>query len=251
MTLDACADLVQRGDPDRFATLLAAPVADRGRLLPIYAFNVEVTRAPWVTAEPMIAEMRLQWWRDALAEIGQGGAVRRHEVATPLAEVLDGEGAAILDRLVAARRWDIYRDPFEDEGHFSDYLEATAAGLMWGAARALGSGDEAAIRDVGWAQGLAAFLQAIPDLEARGRRPLVDGRPEAVKMLADEGLRRLAAGLDAGATGPATWPAFATGAVLRLAAAEPGRVADGALALSEFRRRALRLRAALTGRVPG
>jgi hypothetical protein len=250
VTLDACAELVQRGDPDRFATVLAAPVEVRARLLPIYAFNVEVSRAPWVTAEPMIAEMRLQWWRDALAEIGQGGPVRRHEVATPLAEVLDGEGAAILDRLVAARRWDAYRDPFEDEGHFADYLEATAAGLMWTAARALGASEEAAIRDIGWAQGLAAFLQAIPDLEARGRLPLVDGRPEAVKALAKEGLRRLARGIDGGGKGPATWPAFATGAVLRSAAQDPGRVAAGALAVSEFRRRALRLRAALTGRVP-
>jgi phytoene/squalene synthetase len=195
--------------------------------------------------------MRLQWWRDALAEIGQGGAVRRHEVTTPLSEVLDAEGAGTLDRLVAARRWDIYKDPFEDEGHFDAYLEATAAGLMWTAARALGATDEAAVRKVGWAQGLAAFLRAIPELEARGRRPLVDGRPEAVRALAEEGLRRLRAGLSAGAAGPATWPAFETGAVLRLAAKEPARVVSGDLVLSEFRRRVLRLRAALTGRVAG
>jgi hypothetical protein len=251
VSLDACAELVQRGDPDRFATVLAAPVAARARLLPIYAFNVEVTRAPWLTAEPMIAEMRLQWWRDALDEIGQGGAVRRHEVTVPLADVLDAGGAAILDKLVAARRWDIYKDPFEDEGHFDAYLDATAGGLMWTAARALGATDEGAVRKVGWAQGLAAFLRAIPELEARGRRPLVDGRPEAVRALAEEGLRRLRAGLAAGAAGPATWPAFETGAILTLASREPARVAAGALTLSEFRRRALRLRAALTGAVAG
>jgi hypothetical protein len=251
VSLDACAELVQRGDPDRFATVLAAPVAARARLLPLYAFNVEVTRAPWLTAEPMIAEMRLQWWRDALAEIGQGAAVRRHEVTTPLAGVLDAEGAAILDRLVAARRWDIYRDPFEDAAHFDAYLDSTAGGLMWTAARALGGTGEGAIRDVGWAQGLAAFLRAIPELEVRGRRPLVDGRPEAVRALAEEGLRRLRAGLAAGAAGPATWPAFETAALLRLAVQEPARVAEGGLTLSEFRRRALRLRAALTGRVAG
>jgi hypothetical protein len=251
VSLDACAELVQRGDPDRFATVLAAPVAARARLLPLYAFNVEVTRAPWLTAEPMIAEMRLQWWRDALAEIGQGAAVRRHEVTTPLADVLDAEGATILDRLVAARRWDIYRDPFEDAAHFDGYLDATAGGLMWASARALGATDEAAVRKVGWAQGLAAFLRAIPELEARGRRPLVDGRPEAVRALAEEGLRRLRAGLTAGARGPATGPAFETAAILSLAAREPARVSAGDLTLSEFRRRALRLRAALTGRVAG
>jgi hypothetical protein len=250
VSLDACAQLVQRGDPDRFATVLAAPVDDRARLLPLYAFNVEVTRAPWVTAEAPIAEMRLQWWRDALDEIAAGGPVRRHEVATPLAEVIDAEGAALLGRLVAARRWDIYSDPFEDEAHFAGYLDATAGGLMWTAARVLGGGGEQALRDVGWAQGLAAFLRAIPELEARGRRPLVDGRAEAVAALAREGGNRLRAGLAAGARGPATWPACETGALLGLAARDPARVADGALALSEFRKRARLARSALTGRVP-
>ena len=250
MSLDACADLVQRGDPDRFATVLAAPVADRARLLPVYAFNVEVTRAPWLTAEAPIAEMRLQWWRDALDEIGQGGRVRRHEVATPLAEVIDADGAAALGRLVAARRWDIYSDPFEDAAHFIDFLDATAGGLMWTAARVLGARNEQAVRDVGWAQGLATFFRAIPELEARGRKPLVDGRAEAVAALAREGARRLRAGRAAGARGPATWPACETGALLTLAARDPARVADGALDLSEFRKRARLLRAALTGRVP-
>jgi len=250
VSLDACADLVQRGDPDRFATVLAAPVGDRARLLPLYAFNVEVTRAPWVTAEAPIAEMRLQWWRDALDEIAAGGPVRRHEVATPLAGVIDADGAGVLDRLVAARRWDIYSDPFEDAAHLADYLDATAGGLMWTAARVLGAVNEKAVRDVGWAQGLAAFLCAIPELEARGRRPLVDGRAEAVVALAQEGLRRLRAGRAAGARGPATWPACETGALLALATRDPVRVADGALILSEFRKRARLLRAALTGRVP-
>ena len=63
--LNACAEIVQRGDPDRLRAVLAAPLEARAVLLPIYAFNVEGARAPWVTEEPMIAEMRLAWWREA------------------------------------------------------------------------------------------------------------------------------------------------------------------------------------------
>ncbi|MFP4274898.1 MAG: squalene/phytoene synthase family protein, partial [Paracoccaceae bacterium] len=111
----ACALIVQRGDPARFRATMAAPPAARRVLFPLYAFNIEVARAPWVTAEPMIAEMRLQWWRDALEEIASGGPVRRHEVATPLAEVLDAQGARLLDALVDARRADIARAPFDDD----------------------------------------------------------------------------------------------------------------------------------------
>ena len=91
--VNACAAIVQRGDPDRFMATMAAPVAARRVLFPLYAFNVEVARAPWVTEESMIAEMRLQWWRDAVEEVAKGGVVRRHEVVTPLAEVLAPEHA--------------------------------------------------------------------------------------------------------------------------------------------------------------
>lgn len=252
MTIAACAALVERGDPDRFAAVMAAPVAARARLFPLYAFNLEVARAPWVTQEPMIAEMRLQWWRDMVEAAVQGGPVRAHEVAGPMAEVIRETGLPgdVLDRLVEARRWDIYRDPFADEAAFDAYLEDTAAGLMWLAVRALGGTGEQAARDAGWAMGLANFLRAVPALEARGRFPLVDGRPAAVAALARRGLDRLAAARRARAGVPpaamlATWQA---GPILAQAAAEPLRVAEGRLGLSEAARRGRLAWAALTGR---
>ena len=42
----ACARLVEEADQDRFRTVMAAPLAARKLLFPIYAFNVEVSRAP-------------------------------------------------------------------------------------------------------------------------------------------------------------------------------------------------------------
>ena len=97
------ADIVAKGDPDRFDACMAAPVAARAVLFPIYAFNVEVSRATWAVSEPMIGEMRLQWLQDALDDIANGKAARKHEVITSLADVLDSEGAQILDQLVRAR----------------------------------------------------------------------------------------------------------------------------------------------------
>ncbi|MEL7127664.1 MAG: squalene/phytoene synthase family protein, partial [Pseudomonadota bacterium] len=125
----ACARIVERGDALRFRTVMAAPVRARAALFALYAFNVEVSRAPWVTQEAMIAEMRLQWWRDALQEIAEGQAVRSHEVTTPLADVIAPDTAAMLDALVAARRWDIFRDALVDEAHFYAYLDETAGHL--------------------------------------------------------------------------------------------------------------------------
>ncbi|MCB1349117.1 MAG: squalene/phytoene synthase family protein, partial [Maritimibacter sp.] len=76
MTLAACADLVRRGDPDRFRAAMAAPVEARARLFPLYAFNLEVARAPWASSDPTVAKMRLQFWRDVLVEIDEGEPAR-------------------------------------------------------------------------------------------------------------------------------------------------------------------------------
>ncbi len=249
----ACAALVQRGDPDRFAAAMAAPPTAREALFILYAFNLEVARAPWVSKEPMIAEMRLQWWRDVVAET----APRAHEVAGPLHGLIAWAGLPleVLDRLIAARRWDIYRDAFEDRAAFDAYIDDTAGGLMWLAARALGAPDgvEAIVRDYAWAAGLAAFLRAVPGLEERGCKPLVDGRPGAVAALATEGLARLAMAR-AGRKGlpkelvPALLAGWQTESLLGLVVADPMCVAEGRMETSEFSRRGRLLWQAFSGR---
>ncbi|NSX55428.1 squalene/phytoene synthase family protein [Parasulfitobacter algicola] len=239
MSLDACAALVEKADPDRFLAAMSAPVEARRVLFPIYAFNVEVSRAPWVTEEPMIAEMRLQWWRDALEEIAQAGPVRRHEVVDALAAVLDKTGAQLLDKLVAIRRWDIYKDVFEDTAHFEDYIQTTSGNLMWAAVRALGNANEAVVRDFAYGVGIANWFCAIPKLEGRGRKPLLDGRAEAVKALGEQALHRLLQARSRRAEiSPAAASALRAGwrakAILSTAIKAPERVADGNLTESAF-----------------
>ncbi len=245
MSLQACADIVAKGDPDRFAATMAAPVEARRVLFPIYAFNVEVARAPWAASEPMIGEMRLQWWRDVLDDIAAGRQVRRHEVTTPLAEVLDASGAETLADLVEARRWDLYTEAFDSEAAFAAYLEDTGGALMWAAAQALGGRDEAAFRGIGRASALANLFLAIPELEARGRRPLVDGRQAAVATLAREALNLLKASGVPKEGCAAALSAWRAPAILGRVVKEPSRVADGAVAESEFRKRFALFRAAM------
>jgi len=257
MSVQACAQIVERGDPDRFLAVMSCPVAMRDALFAIYAFNVEVARAPWVTQEPMIAEMRLQWWRDALGEIADGKAVRKHEVTDALAQVLDPEGARALDGLVAARRWDCYTEPFEDLTHFEEYINATAGDLLWTAARLAGAGQgkaqtnappndlEGTIRRYGHGMGVANWFRAIPELENRGRKPLADGTPDGVRLLALGALRdldtaRWSLGKDSmlddtvAAALRVGWRAKRT---LKKAARDPLSVAEGRLEESPLRRR--------------
>ena len=201
----------------------------------------------------MIAEMRLQWWADSLEEIRAGGTVRRHEVVTPLAKVLDADGAALLVDLVEARRWDVGREPFADEAAFTRYIEATSANLIRAAACALGPAEGEVLCDAGFALGVANWFRAIPALEAAGRRPLPDGRPGAVQALAREGLRRLArarahrsrVSRDAA---PALLPLWEAGPVLTAAERRPSSVAEGALDPAPVRSRLTLMLRALSGR---
>ncbi len=252
--VDACAGIVERGDPDRFAAVMAAPAPARPLLWPIYAFNVEIGRAPWLTKEPLIAEMRLQWWRDVLTEIEAGGPVRGHEVATPLAAAIGQGGARWLRPAVEARMWDVHGAGFDTDGALWTHLDAVAGSLLRAAAAALGApADGKALGRAGRAQGLANWLLAVPALEAAGRRPLPDGRPEAVASLARTGLSLLDSawrgdGARAPAIRPAMIPLSEVRPLLRRAAAAPARVADGRLARAPFARASRRFWTVATGR---
>lgn len=254
---DELATLVQQGDPHRYAATIAAPDAARARLWPLYAFNLELARAPWVTQEPLIAEMRLQFWADVLDDIAAGKPARAHQVAAPLAQVWQAADlpVALGQGMVAARHWEIYRAPFADDAAFFAHIQATSGNLMWLAALALGAPptSEAPVRDMGFAAGLANWLVAIPQLQAAGRIPLVDGRDSAVAALARDGLAHLARAraqrrLVPASVLPVMLTGWQAGAVLQRAAQRPDLVAQGGLLPSEFRRRGALVLRSLSGR---
>lgn len=254
MSVAACAALVQRGDPDRFAAVMAAPPALRGGLFALYAFNLEVARTPWATREPMLAEMRLQWWADAIDCLAMGAAVPVHEVATPLAEALRGLDPAPLAALIEARRLDIAGTPLTDAA-FSAYLNDTAGGLLWMAARLSGApaAAEAAVREFGWAMGLANQFLALPALEGAGRCLMPATDPDSLRDLARRGLDALdhaaaARGQVPAASRPALYAGAQARGVLRRVAAAPETALAGTLASSDFARRGRLLWVALTGR---
>ncbi len=253
MSIDACAALVARADPDRWAAVLAAPVRARAAMIVLFAYNIEISRAPWASAQDLIAQMRLQWWRDVLLE----ATPRAHEVASPLHDLL-AQGRvdrAVLDAMAAARTWEIYSEPFLTQDDFEDYINATSGGLVWACAQALGAGAgaEGAARAYGRALGVANFLRAAPELTARGRRPLLGDSDEAIAALARNALQSwdLARSKrrDLGAAWPAALPCVQAGAILKMASRQPHLVRQGGLHLAPMQARARLIWASITGRV--
>lgn len=247
----ACAALVEKGDPDRFLALMAAPPQARGPLAVLYAFNLELARAPWVTREPLVARMRLQFWRDVVAEPDRP---RAHEVAGPLAALIRDRGLplALFEAMIAAREDEIEGAHLADAAALRAYLAGTAGSLMALAVRALGGAVDGAAQGYGAGQGAANYLMAVPALAAAGRPALPDEGPEAVVDLARWGRSeldraRLARGTVPLEARPALLAAWRARGVLARAAADPAAVAEGRLAGSEFARRGGLLWASLAG----
>jgi len=240
--IENCAGLVQRGDPDRYLTAMTAPPEHRGALFVLYAFNLEVVRAPWVTSEPMIAEMRLQWWLDILDEIYAGDEPRKHEVVTPLAEMIKTHQLPkeLFDGLIAARRWDVYKEPHASAVNLERYLQDTTGNLMRLAVLATGGTDSEALQQYGLGAGIASLLTAVPALENAQKYPLVDGSVDGVQCLAQQGLDALRGARGGLSQTPksaraALRAAWLAKPVLKAAIASPHLVAQGNLRPPEFR----------------
>jgi len=243
--------LVARGDPERWRTVMAAPLAARPGLLALYAFNLEIARAAWIVSEPLLAEIRLQWWRDAVAEIYEGVPPRRHEVVAPLAGTIAAADLPrrLFDEMIDARAGDADSAPCEDRTELDLYIDHTAGHLMELAARALGAEGAAlpVVRDFARGAGTASLLRALPALRARGRDPLPTG--VAPSDLARDGIAALARARARRARVPrsalaALLPGWQADRVLEAAATDPA----ARLEVSQVRARAGLTWRALSGR---
>lgn len=125
-------DQVRQGDRDRYLILLFAPAAARGHLAALAAFNLELARAREQASEPLLALIRLQWWREAIEEIKSGGKVRAHQVAAALAEATRAAklDAGLMLGMIAARESEIEQGAPESDAAFHARLDATAGNLL-------------------------------------------------------------------------------------------------------------------------
>jgi len=171
--LSACGALVKRHDRDRYLSSLFAPRAEREHLFALYAFNHEVAKTAEVVSEPMLGQIRLQWWRESLDGI-YGGTPRRHEVVGPLAEAVGAKDLPrdLLERVIDAREADLDPSPPEDLRALGHYAEGTSTMLLRTALRIVGAEDPASLeaaQHLGLAWAYLGLLRAVP-LHARQKR---------------------------------------------------------------------------------
>lgn len=89
---------IQRVDEERWLSSRYASQTDREALIVLYAFYYELARVRVAVTDATLGEIRFQWWRDALAELGVG-EVRQHDVVLALQHVLSQRFFEIEDLL--------------------------------------------------------------------------------------------------------------------------------------------------------
>lgn len=179
---DASQDLAAReaaraNEYDRYLAALLAPKAARRGLIALAAFQGEVARAVETVNEPIMGEIRLQWWRDALpglrdgASTGNpladalGAAMRRHALSEQaVLTILDANARALEPGFPAG------------EDDVSAYLrDSDGTGLQL-AARILGvepgGAGDGLLAAAAQAGGRVRLLRALPIMLSHGRHPL-------------------------------------------------------------------------------
>lgn len=168
------ADALRSGDRDRYLSTLVLPAEARPAVTALYAFNADVAAIRDRVSGPQPGEIRLQWWNDALTGNGHG-AVRQNPLADALLATTEQYNLPVgtLQRLMGARRFDLYDDPMPDLETFEGYAGETASTLLQLAAMILNGGrpveEGDAAGHLGVAQAMIGHLRAFGYVSSQGR----------------------------------------------------------------------------------
>ncbi|MET0193241.1 MAG: squalene/phytoene synthase family protein [Hyphomicrobiaceae bacterium] len=177
-TTETVAVSARTGEPDRYLAALLAPPSGRDGLLALAAFSSELGRiGHLVTREPIMGEIRLQWWRDAL-QTGEAGMRTGNPIADALRDAVASHDLPVplLFGMIDAHASDLEPDPFPTEAALDAYLAASEGAQFALAVRVLGGSAtselDAASQAAGRAYGLVRLLLVLPQMLAQGRSPL-------------------------------------------------------------------------------
>ncbi|HLH10617.1 MAG TPA: phytoene/squalene synthase family protein [Methylovirgula sp.] len=161
-----CDALLKRDDPDRWLACLFLPSHVRAHVEALYAFSLEIARVRQLVSEPMLGEMRFQYWREVLA-----GEHAGDPVAAALTDTIMRCGLSRdpLLGLIDARLFDLYDTPMPSVAALEAYARATAGNLFFLAASILGGAEERAAEHAGIAYSVTGLLRALPWHVAAGQ----------------------------------------------------------------------------------
>jgi phytoene synthase len=162
---DYCHSEVRKHDPERYFATLFAPAEARDHILSLYAFDGELKRVRSSVSTPLLGEIRLQWWADAVDGLYQD-AVRAHPVIQALAATV--RAAGLPREPLAAIVEAYFTDLAEEDRRTPDDIARFARGTTGALARVVAGilADDRAAADraetAGTAWGIVEFARSVP-----------------------------------------------------------------------------------------
>jgi phytoene synthase len=173
-----CGQIARLNERDLWLAALFAPAPLRPHLHALAAFAHETSGVAARVREPLAGEMRLAWWREALA-----GARPAEAAGAPIAAaVIDTMAKFTLpvsafENLLQALTFDVYDDAMESLEALEVYGIATAGALTALRARVLAEGRETVARAATDAAGAGlALTRAVLDFALGRRHPILTPR---------------------------------------------------------------------------
>ena len=169
-----CDTLARGYDKDRWLAGLFAPEAARPHLNALTAFEQQVASIRMRAREPIAAEIRLVWWREAISG-ERAGEAQGHPVAKALLDTISKFRLPLnlFENHIAARQFDAYDDPMPSLNDLEGYCGETCSSWFQLAALSLADGRDVGAADAsghaGVAYGLTRLLRAVPETSARGQ----------------------------------------------------------------------------------
>ncbi|GAA4659438.1 phytoene/squalene synthase family protein [Bartonella pachyuromydis] len=165
-------DILRATDRDRYISVLFAPKKKRRALAALYAFNVEVSRIREIVHDPLIGEIRLRWWYDALAH-GEMQKSKNNPILDDLLAAMtlfDLPKTAFL-RYCDAQILDLYHNPIETLHDLEFYWGETANIILQLSCQILAPSVAKDFINVcehgGIAQGLSGVLRLLSFMQSR------------------------------------------------------------------------------------
>ncbi|MDV6329629.1 squalene/phytoene synthase family protein [Asticcacaulis sp. 201] len=87
-------EIVPKSEDVRLACAFIADADKRADILALFAFLETLRDIPERVSDPLMGEIRLRWWYEAIEEIEQGRAVRYHPLTEVLNRLVDAYGLA-------------------------------------------------------------------------------------------------------------------------------------------------------------
>lgn len=170
--IESCLRQVRADDRGRYFCVLAAPASARAALLALLAFNLEIARTRELVREPMLGQIRLQWWRHSVTAIRRGDPPGLQPVLEALAAAGPMLSPDDLLGLIEARERDLDDTPFASLSALESYIDGTAGAVARAMLAPLGvvsPAATAAAGDAGLAFGLVGLIRAVPFHAAQRR----------------------------------------------------------------------------------